>query len=139
MVFKVIYDNCVTDDEIVEYIEASTIEDADMAAYKRPRETGLSEGNYDMYTWESGKWVDVIELENQMEDEELTAFVVIRTDPGEDVNYYASKYNHYTRSPQQIRFWNTREEAEAFAAVDEMNMHHNLGDQHLYVKEVKIK
>ena len=55
--FKVIYDNLVTDDEIVEIIEANSVMEVDAIAQKHSRRAGLSEGNYDTYVehhWENG-------------------------------------------------------------------------------------
>ena len=66
-----------------------------------------------------------------------TAFVVIRHDyDGQDM--YAGRNNQYTTLASNIRFWNTREEAQVFADVDEMNLCTELG-QWLSVKEVKVK
>lgn len=69
--------------------------------------------------------------------EGTTAFVVIRHDYYEN-EMFAGRNNQYTILASNIRFWNTREEAQAFADVDEMNMCTELG-QWLSVKEVKVK
>lgn len=47
--FLAIFDNCVTDDLILEHIEADSMEEADQIAWEISRGTGLSEGNYQLF------------------------------------------------------------------------------------------
>lgn len=63
MKFMARFDVLVIDEDLIYEFEAGTIPEADRVCWKKSQQTGLSEGNYDLFILINDHWIDTIELE----------------------------------------------------------------------------